>query len=85
MIVRDIRRDDLVLPERRWPYLSTRAPVAPSAPPKFDALHQAAPQSGDTLLFKARRAQRAKEKLEAAQAVRARESEDKLRLSRQKV
>uniref|UniRef100_A0A7S3WUA9 Uncharacterized protein n=1 Tax=Emiliania huxleyi TaxID=2903 RepID=A0A7S3WUA9_EMIHU len=26
-------RDELVLPERRWPYLSTRAPVQPKAPP----------------------------------------------------
>ena len=27
MIQRDIRRDELVMPERRWPYLSTQAPI----------------------------------------------------------
>ena len=32
-VLRDIRRDNLVLPERRWPFLSTRAPVAPTPPP----------------------------------------------------
>lgn len=32
-VLRDMARDELVLPERRWPYLSTRAPVQPKAPP----------------------------------------------------
>ena len=32
-MLRDIRRDEIVLPERRWPYLATRAPVPPSQPP----------------------------------------------------
>jgi hypothetical protein len=32
-VLRDIARDELVLPERRWPYLSTRAPVRSNPPP----------------------------------------------------
>ena len=32
---RDIRRDELVMPERRWPYLSTQAPVGRKPMPDF--------------------------------------------------
>ena len=32
-VLRDIARDQLVLPETRWPYVSTRAPVRSTLPP----------------------------------------------------
>jgi len=32
-VLRDIARDELVLPERRWPYVSRRAPVRSTPPP----------------------------------------------------
>jgi hypothetical protein len=32
-VLRDMARDELVLPERRWPYVSTRAPVRSTPPP----------------------------------------------------
>ena len=40
MIQRDIRRDELVMPERRWPYLSTQAPVGRKEIPDFNTEHK---------------------------------------------
>jgi hypothetical protein len=39
MIQRDIRRDELVMPERRWPYLSTQAPIGRKDMPNFSKEH----------------------------------------------
>ena len=39
MIQRDIRRDELVMPERRWPYLSTQAPIGRKPIPDFPKAH----------------------------------------------
>ena len=39
MIARDIRRDELVMPEKRWPYLSTQAPVGRKPIPDFKKQH----------------------------------------------
>lgn len=65
MISRDMRRDELVLPERRWPYLSTRAPVARTPPPDLQSGQASTPPTGDTMLSKARRARLEGERLEA--------------------
>ena len=40
MILRDIRRDELVMPERRWPYLSTQAPLGRKPMPDFHKEHK---------------------------------------------
>ena len=40
MVEADIARDNLVLPEERWPKVSTRAKVPPRAAPDFKALHK---------------------------------------------
>jgi hypothetical protein len=52
MIQRDIRRDELVMPERRWPYLSTQAPIGRKNVPDFKKEHQQwtekAPNAGTT-------------------------------------
>ena len=40
MILRDIRRDELVMPERRWPYLSTQAPIGRKPMPDFNKQHK---------------------------------------------
>ena len=58
MIRRDMRRDELVMPEKRWPYLSTQAPVSRTNPPDFQKMHKASPQWQSTELFKAVRAAR---------------------------
>ena len=52
-----MRRDELVLPERRWPYLSTRAP-APRArePPDFATLHKSLSEPAMTVSAELRRA-----------------------------
>jgi len=40
MVEADIARDQLVLPEQRWPYASTRAKVPPREIPDFKSLHE---------------------------------------------
>ena len=40
MIQRDMRRDELVMPERRWPYLSTQAPIGRKPMPDFHKEHE---------------------------------------------
>ena len=50
----DMRRDALMMPEQRWPYLATQAPVGRTNPPDFAREHKQAPVSETTELFKAR-------------------------------
>ena len=52
----DQRRDDLFLPEQRWPYLSTRAEVKPRKAPDFAGLHAALPHQETTNSAELRRA-----------------------------
>ncbi|KAL1495731.1 hypothetical protein AB1Y20_016594 [Prymnesium parvum] len=76
----DMRRDELFLPERRWPYLSTRAPVAPTKRPEEEARAEAEkkkaakkkaaapPQFGTTISAELRRAHVEEEKMRREQA-----------------
>ena len=52
----DQRRDELFLPEQRWPYLSTRAEVKPRKAPDFAGLHAALPHQETTNSAELRRA-----------------------------
>ena len=54
----DIERDQLVLPEQRWPYVSTRAKALPQPMPDFDKLHKSehCPHYRDTVSAQLRRA-----------------------------
>ena len=52
VVAHPIRRDEIVLPERRWPGLSTRAPVPPTPPP----VTSNPPQYGMTLSAELRKA-----------------------------
>ena len=84
MIKRDMRRDELVMPERRWPYLSTQAPVGRINPPDFQRLQQAAPHSTTTELFKARAAKKAADDAHKEQASKAAKAQEERRQQEQK-
>jgi len=84
MIRRDMRRDELVMPERRWPYLSTQAPVGRSNPPNFQRLQKAAPTSETTELFKARTARRREEEEKRAKEDTRQKSDEEKRKQDQK-
>ena len=61
MIKRDMRRDELVMPERRWPYLSTQAPVGRANPPDSGLSTAQVPHFETTRAHKVRVDQRLKE------------------------
>lgn len=88
MIQRDIRRDELVMPERRWPYLSTQAPIGRKAIPDFKKAHQAwterAPNAGTTEKLEAQKKKLEEEARRAAKAKAKQEEEERQRQQAQR-
>ena len=81
----DMRRDALMMPEQRWPYLATQAPVGRSSPPDFPALHQkAALFSETTKLFIARKEKLEQELAESKKKEEAKKKEEEMRQQQQK-
>ena len=88
MIQRDIRRDELVMPERRWPYLSTQAPIGRKNIPDFKREHQAwterAPNAGTTEKLEAHKRKLAEESRQQAKAEKAEAEAERQRQQAQK-
>lgn len=64
-IVKDMARDETIMPEPRWPYKSTRCPIHPTPPPNFEKMHKRMPKTGTTLAAELRNSARAMERLQA--------------------
>jgi hypothetical protein len=85
MVKRDMRRDELVMPERRWPYLSTQAPVGRSEVPDFKRVQEAStPLYETTELFKARLAKKLKDEEDRQKAMKQEVEAKKRREAEQK-
>ena len=63
-ILRDMARDETVMPEARWPYKSTRSKVNPTAPPDFQKAWATMPKTGTTHSHEIRVNRREMERLE---------------------
>lgn len=84
MIRRDMRRDELVMPERRWPYLSTQAPVSRTNPPDSGLNRSNVPHFETTELVKARIAKREEEARQRVKESEERRKQDEQREAEQK-
>jgi len=80
----DLRRDALMMPEQRWPYLATQAPVGRTNPPDFSREHKRAPLYTTTELFKARAAKKAQDDEDADKRLKAKKAAEEKRQEQQK-
>mmetsp|Transcript_29150 Transcript_29150/g.75033 ORF Transcript_29150/g.75033 Transcript_29150/m.75033 type:complete len:180 (-) Transcript_29150:561-1100(-) len=70
--------------ERRWPYLSTQAPVSRTNPPDFNRAHKEAPAYETTELFKSRLAKKKQDEAELERRRKTEKTKEELRQQQQK-